>query len=224
MPGAAALLALGYGAYLLGSYAAGTLYYYIHPIYVVPAAVTGALLLALGLFGWRGRGAGPAGTLLLALPLAAGLLLPAQPLGVAAVQQRGMNTAPMGALDDGPSFTVAADPARYTIKDWVKTFQLDPEPTAHAGKPVRVTGFVYRDARLPPGTFLVARFVVQCCAVDAQPVGLLVRASEAPSLAAGQWVAVEGVMEVGEVNGRRRAVVTASAVREAPRPDQPYLY
>ncbi len=220
----APLLALGYGAYLVQAYARGVLYVYIHPIYVVPAAASGALLLVLGLLGWRGERTGPVAAMLLALPLAAGLLLPARPLGVAAVEQRGVNAAPVGRLDEGPEFRLDVDPATYTIKDWVKAFQTDPEPTAHAGKPVRVVGMVYQDARLPAGTFLVARFVVQCCAVDAQPIGLLVRTSEAAALEAGRWVAVEGTMEVGDVEGRRRAVVTATAISPTGRPDQPYLY
>jgi uncharacterized repeat protein (TIGR03943 family) len=72
--------------------------------------------------------------------------------------------------------------------------------------------------------FYVARFVVQCCAVDAQPIGLPVRAPEAGSLEAGAWVDVEGEIVVGEVAGRRRAVVAAVAVRPTSPPEQPYLY
>ncbi len=223
-PAAASWLAIGYGVYLLHGYAAGTLYYYIHPMYAVPAAVSGGILVALGVAGWRGAHVGQAAAGLLALPLAAGFLLPAEPLGVGAVPQRGLEAARVSGLDEGPSFALAVDPATYTIKDWIKAFQAEPEPTVHAGKPVRVTGFVYHDARLPAETFLVARFVVQCCAVDAQPVGLLVRAAGAASFEAGAWVAVEGVMEVGQVDGRRRAVVSASAVAPTSRPDQPYLY
>jgi putative membrane protein len=232
-PGAASLLALGYGAYLLHAWATGTLYFYIHPIYVAPAAASGVLLLALGLAGGRARGrVSRPGAALLALPLVLGVLLPPKPLGIAAASQRGISGGSLPAVGGGAAarfsdddeFRLEVDPSAYSIKDWLKAFAADPEPTAHAGKPVKVTGLVYHDPGLPPGHFMVARFVVQCCAVDAQPVGLPVRAAEAASLEPGAWVEVEGEMAVGEVGGRRRAVVAATAVRPTSRPAQPYLY
>src|SRR4029453_3907315 len=98
-----------------------------------------------------------------------------------------------------------------------------PDAGARAGKPVRITGFVHRDDRLPREWFLVARFVVKCCAVDAQPVGLPVRVDgEIPE--SGGWVWVEGVGGVGEGRGDPRAVIGAIAVVPVARPDQPYLY
>jgi uncharacterized repeat protein (TIGR03943 family) len=228
----AALLALGYGIYLLQAYARGTLLFYIHPIYVMPAAATGALLVLLGALAWRGDLRVTArAALLLAVPLVLGLVLPPRPLGIAAAAQRGLDAgggpgpaATAAALEDLAEFQLHADPATFTIKDWVKAFAADPDPAAHAGKPVRVTGFVYRDTSLPPGHVFVARFVVQCCAVDARPVGLPVRAVAADALAAGAWVAVQGEIDVADLGGRRRPVVVATSVEAAERPAQPYLY
>ncbi len=81
----APLLALGYGAYLVQAYARGVLYVYIHPIYVLPALVTGLILVALGAVGLAARrrahdGPSWTATALLALPLALGFLLPPAPL------------------------------------------------------------------------------------------------------------------------------------------------
>ncbi|HEY3064869.1 MAG TPA: TIGR03943 family protein [Methylomirabilota bacterium] len=220
----AAVLALAYGIYFLSLFGTGGLYFYIHPIYVVPTAVTGALLVALGLASWRSGGPAVSrlAAVILALPVSLGFLLPAQPLSPATASQRGVASASLG-RGDAPTFDVEARPERYTIKDWVKVFAADPEPGRHAGKPVRVTGFVHHDPSLPADSFLVARFVVQCCAVDAEPVGLPVR-SAGPPPPAGRWVEVEGAWEVHDVNGRRRAVIAATAVTPTARPDQPYLY
>lgn len=217
------LLAVGYGVYLVRGYLTGALYLYIHPIYVGPALVTGLVLVALGLAGLRARGrahAPPVAVALLALPLVLGVLAPASPLGVATAAQRGLDLAPASAAEATP---VAGPPEAFTIKDWVAALHADPEPGRHAGKPVRVTGFVVHDDRLPSGWFLVARFVVQCCAVDARPLGLVVRPPEdAPP--EGVWVSVEGVIEVGDVQGARRALVAARRVAPADAPAQPYLY
>lgn len=220
----AALLAFGYGVYLLYAFATGALYFYIHPVYIVPSVVTGAVLIALAVTaGGRGeRLSRPAATML-AVPLALGFLLPAQPLSPAAAGQRGVQPLTLGRDDRTPGFEPTAAPETYTIKDWIKAFAADPEPARHAGKPVRVTGFVHRDGTLPEGWFLVARFVVQCCAVDAQPVGLPVRgAGSTPE--PGRWVTVEGTWDVADLTGGRRAVIAATAIAPTPRPDQPYLY
>jgi uncharacterized repeat protein (TIGR03943 family) len=227
----APLVAAGYGAYLFHAYWSGALYFYIHPAYIAPTVVAGVILLALAAAaGWReGSDAhrhGPWSALavsIVMLPLALGVLLPPQPLSSAVAGQRGVELTSLGGLEAGTGFSLGARPEAYTIKDWVKAFQVDPEPSRHAGKPVRVTGFVYRDDRLPAGWFLVARFVLKCCAVDAQPVGLPVRADGAVP-EPGRWVTVEGAWEVAEVDGVRRAVIKPEAVTATARPDQPYLY
>ena len=225
------LVALGYGAYLLYAFWTGALYLYIHPVYFVPTVATGLVLLALAALASRRADAPPEpgapsrlGIGILLLPLAIGFLLPPEPLSPASATQRGVELASLGGGEGTPEFTVGLRPETYTIKDWVKAFRVDPEPGRHAGKPARVTGFVYRDDRLPRDWFLVARFVVKCCAVDAQPVGLPVRAADGGVPERGRWVAVEGVWEVAEIDGQRRAVIAATTVTPTARPDQPYLY
>jgi uncharacterized repeat protein (TIGR03943 family) len=231
MSGAASAVALGYGAYLLYAFSTGSLYFYIHPIYVVPTLVSGLVLLALtAMAGWTSAPAdghhrrSPIALVIFALPVAVGFLVPAQPLSISAASQRGVEVASLGGLEGPPRFDVSRPPEAYTIKDWVKAFHVDPEPARHAGKPVRVTGFVYREDRLPADWFLVARFVVKCCAVDAQPVGLPVRGSGGAPPERGRWVSVEGRWDVADVGGQRRAVIAATTVVPVERPDQPYLY
>jgi uncharacterized repeat protein (TIGR03943 family) len=160
---------------------------------------------------------------LLALPLGLGFGLTPQPLGVSSALQRGVALTPASGPEGPSEFRLQARPETYTIKDWVKALQVDPEPDRHAGKLVRVIGFVHRDDRLPSDWFLAARFVVKCCAVDAQPVGLPVRHA-GPLPAPGQWVSVEGTWEVADLGGERRAVVGATALTAVSRPEQPYLY
>jgi putative membrane protein len=220
------LLAVGYGLYLLYVYWSGALYFYIHPLYAIPTLVSGLVLLGLAMLVPATDQPGPRRGLAavgLAVPLLLGILVPPQPLGLSSAAQRGVELGPIAGVESPAPLSLGLAPEAYTIKDWVKAFQADPEPGRHAGKPARVSGFVYRSADLPADWFLVARFVVKCCAVDAQPVGLPVRAP-GPVPAAGQWVAVEGAWEVVETAGSRKAVIAATRVTPVPRPDQPYLY
>jgi putative membrane protein len=226
------LVAAGYGVYLLRAAWSGALYFYIHPIYFAPAVATGVVLLALGLLGaalghrhhHEPLALPPWALPVLLVPLLLGFGLPPQPLSALAVGPRGVDLGSPGPEEPSPALSLAIPPERYTIKDWVKALHADPEPTRHAGKPARLTGFVHHDERLPPGWFLVARFVVRCCAVDAQPVGVPVR-TEPPAIPGrGQWVNVTGTWEVAEVSGERRAVIRVTQLSPAERPAQPYLY
>jgi putative membrane protein len=226
---AAPALVAGFGAYLLYAYATGRLSFYIHPLYVVPTILTGLVLIVASVLAAL-RPAGGAvplsrmSVLLWAIPVAVGVLLPARPLGVSTAAQRGIEAIPLGRLEDIPEFRVAVRPETLTIKDWVRSLGTDPEPERIAGKPVRVVGFVYRDPRLPADWFLVARFVVQCCAVDAQPIGLPVRLAEHQIPRAGSWVSVAGEWEVATVRGDRKAVIAPTSVTPTSPPAQPYLY
>ena len=224
-------LVAGFGVYLLHAYATGTLYFYIHPIYVVPTTLAGLVLVVAAILAASAPAdaGGPAqpprlSVLLWAVPVAVGIFLPARPLGLSTAVQRGVEAMPLGRIEDVPEFRVDIRPETLTIKDWVKALQADPEPERIAGKPVRVVGFVYRDSRLPADWFLVARFVVQCCAVDAQPIGIPVRLTGMEIPRAGAWVVVAGAWEVASVRGERRAVVVPTAVTPTDRPEQPYLY
>jgi uncharacterized repeat protein (TIGR03943 family) len=224
---ASRLIGVAYGGYLLYVYWSGALYFYIHPLYAIPTLASGLVLLALAAVvpGGRPPGSRP-GTAtigLFAVPLLLGVLVPPQPLGFSAAAQRGVELTPIGGVESGPSVSLGLRPEAYTIKEWIKAFQADPEPSRHAGKPARVTGFVYRSAELPADWFLVARFVVKCCAVDAQPIGLPVRAA-GPLPGDGRWVSVEGAWEVAETTGSRKAVIAATRITPVARPDQPYLY
>jgi putative membrane protein len=227
----APFLAAAFGAYLLYAYVSGRLYFYIHPVYIIPVVMTGMVLLAVAVLGGTAPAAATERAVptrlalaLLALPVVVGVFLPARPLGVSMAAQRGVDALPLGRIDDVPEFTVSTRPETYTIKDWVRAQQADPEPGRHAGKAVRVTGFVYRDDRLPRDWFVVARFVVQCCAVDAQPIGLPVRTAGGAVPEPGSWVTIAGTWDVAEVQGERRAVIVPTTVAPTERPDQPYLY
>lgn len=158
------------------------------------------------------------GYALLAVPLLLGLLIPARPLGAAAVQARagdavsGSKLRTLGELGD--------DTTRWTLLDWTAALAQTADPRVLAGKPASFVGFVAGDAQ--GGGFTVARFVIVCCTADGNAVTLPVRGGETPPR--DTWVHVGGALAVDTANGKLLPYIAATQVQIVPRPAQPYLY
>jgi putative membrane protein len=111
-----------------------------------------------------------------------------------------------------------------TVRDWASLLIQTQDPTFFRGKPFSALGTITDSG--DPDVFFLTRFVVTCCAVDAQPVSVPVyfpRWQE--EFAVDTWVTVSGgfqalpqVQEPGNL-----AVVSADiVVEEVPR--EPYLF
>jgi uncharacterized repeat protein (TIGR03943 family) len=164
------------------------------------------------------------GILILAMPLVLGLLVPARPLGSAAIANKGINTtAPLTAGSSAPGQLDLVSTDRNVL-DWVRAFNYATDPATYAGQPADVIGFVYHAKGLPEGQFLVSRFAVTCCSADATAVGLLVLWPQAAALDNNSWVRVRGAMAVGSFAGRPTPLIEADSLEGVAEPDQPYLY
>lgn len=166
------------------------------------------------------------GLLLLAMPLALGLLIPARPISVDAAQIRGisLNTAPstVSSSGDNQRNTPRPAPDERTVLDWVRLFNQQPGDDSIFSQPANVIGFVYYDSRLPAGHFLVARFTVFCCVADAFAIGMVVAWPE--ELPGGAWVNVRGPVQPMYVVGQRLPMILADNIKIVPEPAQPYLF
>lgn len=235
------------GLFLLQKVWAGTLFWYINQRFfvLVLAAGLGFLALAQSVFQASRRGAtesahdhshdhdhdhthaapalGP--LLMVAVPLAMGLLIPARPLGSTAIANKGINaSAPLAAGQTNASVKLDLAPTSRTILDWVRAFNFESDPTVFDGQPADVIGFVYHDSRLPEGRFLVSRFTVSCCVADAMAIGMAVIWPQAGQLADNSWVRVRGAVQATHFNGQPLPLITADAVDAVAEPDLPYLY
>lgn len=64
----------------------------------------------------------------------------------------------------------------------------------------RLTGFGYKDPRLGKNQFVITRFVITCCIIDAQSIGIIAESPDAPNLKANTWLEVEGVLKEHTIN------------------------
>jgi len=113
----------------------------------------------------------------------------------------------------------------FTVREWAGILRQTQDPAFFQGKPVDVVGFVVED-KDNPGTFYVTRFVVSCCAVDAQPVGIPVYEpgfeQEFPD---ETWVRVVGEFVMNpDSSSSHPLVVRPLDLSPTEQPRDPYLF
>ena len=223
----------------------GDLTLYIHPRYVVFTMIMAVVALLLTIASAAARPehehGEPAprrwwslplrvGSVVVALAIAVALVaVPPATLTAATASQRTINGSSVGAdtrsLDETAGATDAVF-AKFTVLDWSSLLRQTSDPSFYEGKSVDVTGFVTADASDPQNLFYVSRFVITCCAVDAQPIGVAVyQPGWQQALAEGDWVRLTGGFGANPstVSTEPIALLVATT-EEVAEPDEPYLF
>jgi len=78
---------------------------------------------------------------------------------------------------------------------------IDDHPEQVYNQRFKLTGFVYKDPTLAKNQFVISRFVITCCIIDATPIGIIVECLNAPDLKADTWVEVEGLLQKRVIGG-----------------------
>ncbi|MCB9437215.1 MAG: TIGR03943 family protein [Anaerolineales bacterium] len=164
--------------------------------------------------------------LVVAIPLAIGVLMPAKPLGANAIDARGIDTDFSSvSLSNSSSKSLTIVPSERNVLDWARAFATSTNPAEFNDQEASVIGFVYRDGRFDDGHFMVARFTITCCVADALAIGVVVKSPEdAAVLATDSWVKVQGHFQETEFDGNLIPILYAEKVTPVEQPDQPYLY
>lgn len=157
------------------------------------------------------------------------VVVPPATLTSATADQRDMNSTGVGAdvqsVDDAALATDSAV-SQFTVLDWASLLSQTSDARFYGGKTADVVGFITADTEDPENLFYVSRFIVTCCAVDAQPVGVPVYLPQwEDSFAADQWVRVTGEFSVNPSRLSTQAVALSDArVTVTEVPDEPYLF
>jgi putative membrane protein len=171
------------------------------------------------------------GGTVLTLALAAGLVVvPPATLTTATAEQRGINS---GSISTGSTQSVSAAAtaptgasAKFTVADWASLLRQSSDETFYRNKAADVTGFVSADRGDPADIFYLSRFVITCCAVDAQPVGVPVYLPNwKNSFASGSWVQTIGSFDTDPSRtGTEPIVLLPTSTKKVKQPSDPYLY
>ncbi len=175
------------------------------------------------------RGAGwwvAVSSALLAVTAAALLVLPPATLTTSTVEQRDINGSASTSVQGDSVNLVAGDYSSFTIKDWAGLLRQGADEDFLAGKTPTVVGFVTPDTDDPSNVFYVARFVITCCAVDAQPIGVPVYLPGwQDQYKVDDWVSVTGsFVSNPSISSLQAVVLSPSGISATDQPAQPYVY
>lgn len=233
-----AFITLGLAAFLAAVLMSGRITWYIHARFTTLVIFAAVFLTAMAGFTLynllahsrpetghhHDRGAGSE-LIILALPLALALLIPAAPLTSDALAVRGADFSAQGAAVSG-SMQKAGEMASEdrSLLDWMRLFNEEDGAAPSKGEKARLIGFVVFDDDLGSGRFMLGRFIVTCCVADAFPIGLAVESSDISSLKQDAWVEVRGTIGETLIDGQPAPLILAASVQAVAEPDQPYLY
>jgi uncharacterized repeat protein (TIGR03943 family) len=224
------VLLLVVGAFALWLGAGDVALNYVRPQVRVLVLLSGAALALLALLPPNGLFSATAhddghghpgvgvGWLLAVPPLVLALVAPA-PLGANAVRSRLVRprsaTAvypPVGREVNGAVPMSMAEFYARAVRDRQRSL---------TGVTVRLTGFV--GGTTAEGNVLLDRFVIYCCAADAEAVEVAVRGLPGP-FEKNTWLAVEGHWQPVPYADEATPVLVATAARATRRPSPPYEY
>ena len=218
---------------------------YIHPRYIVFTVIMAGIALVLVVAGVLARHRQddddetpparlPRALSFVALAIAAVMAaamvaLPPATLTSATADQRAINSTSIGAEAQNAA-KVASAPvgafAKFTVVDWASLLRQTNRLDFYKGKPVDVVGFITADKGDPDNVFYVSRFVITCCAVDAQPAGIPVHYPNWKStFAIDHWVeAVGGFAANSSTTSTQAIALIPTSVKQVEQPSEPYLY
>lgn len=215
-------------------YAEGKLTLYVHPRYLTFVLVASVIALLLsGLFmalalskksdGDKGGSFASVMSMVVSVVLVVALLLPARSLSTELAEQRfvgaGRSKGECKPFDDRGF-------SRNEFLRWSEQLATCGDPLFYQGQTIKVEGFIYDvTSKSDSNAFAIGRFVVRCCAIDAQPLLLTVKQEDWTSLyQSNQWIRIEGEIQPIRVNGELIAGIVPTKVEIIPEPEEPYVF
>lgn len=155
--------------------------------------------------------------------------LPPATLTSATAGQRDVNssTAALDRTTVADATGASSDAYRsFSVLDWAGLLRQTTDLAFYEGKTADVVGFVTPSDTDPDDVFYVSRFVITCCAVDAQPVGVPVYLPGwQDQVAADDWVEVTGGFDTNRSSSSQDPVaLVPDDVTTVGQPSDPYLY
>ena len=179
----------------------------------------------------RGPWRGLVRWLVLLVPVLAAAILSPDALSSTTMANRA-NTGTLGAIAmpsmsaasaENVKAAMAADPNQPVPVDVTDLITLSKSPEqmkSFAGRKVRAVGFVIPQAS---GSPKLLRWMMWCCAADAQPVSVTLKGDLPGTFKDDQWFEIVGTAEFPSTLGQVIPEIDVESVKPTQEPDEPYL-
>ena len=149
-----------------------------------------------------------------------GIGVPARPLSATSAQSSSLGSLALASH-------VSSGSGGDLFGQWVSALAGHPDASWWAGKRVALVGFVSRGSGLPVHSFILGRYLVTCCVVDATMFGFPVQLpASQPLPAQGAWIQVDGTFGRNywtDPSGEQYPIIQRARVGPARVPSSPYL-
>ncbi|WP_424463105.1 TIGR03943 family putative permease subunit [Pseudoclavibacter helvolus] len=155
------------------------------------------------------------------------IVAPPVTLSSAAVENRSLNANAQtvdSPISEGETLR-GRDTSSFTVKDWAAMLRQGDGEQQVLGERAKLVGFVTADPDAPDA-FILARFVVNCCAIDAAPVGVAVhQPGWQADYPVDSWVEVDGAFFTNpSASSAQRVALMPTTVTAIDQPSDPYVY
>ena len=234
-----------WGTVMLHTIATGHINRLLNPMfrwYVLAAAIVLFLLAAIYLWLYqppaapsnapaRGAWRGLLRWLMLLVPVLAAAVLSPDALSSTTMANRA-NTGTLGAIAmpsmseataENVKAAMAADPNQPVPVDVTDLITLSKSPEqmkGFAGRKVRAVGFVIPQAS---GSPKLLRWMMWCCAADAQPVSVKLKGDLPGTYKDDQWFEIVGTAQFPSTMGQVVPEIDVDSIKPTQEPDEPYL-
>lgn len=155
------------------------------------------------------------------------LVLPPRALSASVAEIRDVNSAGLltEPVDQTVQLAADADYSTYGLREWAALLRQSTHPEGLIATPFSGIGFVTASEE-SEDSFVLTRFVVSHCAIDAQPVGVTVYSPGwEDRFEVGSWVTVDGAFAIApDASAASPVSVAPESVDTTAEPDVPYEY
>ncbi len=222
------LLLVAASLYVLRLAVTDKLILYIHPRYVIFTIVMAVIALVLSVISFGStKSKLPIRNALIYIPFAliviSGLIFVPKSLSSYSVSQRSVDNSltSSGRAEDTLSY-YGGSSKNLSLVDWSRLLVRNTNPDYYTNKEVDVIGFLYDDGS--DDSFQIARFVVTCCTVDAQPTGLQVsKPNWASNYEQDEWLRIVGTIKEVGAGQDKKLMLVPDSIEKVEEPDNPYV-
>lgn len=121
----------------------------------------------------------------------------------------------------GREETIEGDTIVFNARNYVHYLEdLSSNIESHKGKKVYISGFIHKEDKLLEDEFILSRLLMNCCAADAQVLGVMCQYEGAKNLEDNIWVNIEGEIR-SDVN---YLAVKVNKIEKSEEPENTYIY